>query len=137
MASNGGYWTGERFLAQIKIACDIAQSKYPPHSHTVVFILDQSSSNRQFDEKALLARIILVKDGGACCVRDTVWAGKPQPILLPDGSAKGLRTILKDHDINTTLKADDSKTILTHHKGFVTEKTQIEHYVIGREKEFK
>ena len=87
MASNGGYWTRERFLAQMKIACDIAQFKYPPHSHTVVFILDQSSCHRKFDEKALLARIILDKDGGPRRVRDTVWAGKPQPILLPDVSA--------------------------------------------------
>ena len=87
MASNGGYWTRERFLAQMKIACNIAQFKYPPHTHTVVFILDQSSCHRKFDEKALLARIILDKDGEPRRVRDTVWAGKPQPILLPDVSA--------------------------------------------------
>ena len=41
-------WTRERFLMQIKIACDIAQFKYPPHSHTVVFILDQITLHAAF-----------------------------------------------------------------------------------------
>ena len=51
----GGHWTGERFLTQMKTACNIAEFKYPSHSHTVVFILDQSSCHRKFNEKALLA----------------------------------------------------------------------------------
>ena len=55
-------------------------------------------------------------------------------MLLPDGSAKGLRTILKECGINTTLKEDDTRTIISHHDDFITEKTQVEHYVIGREK---
>ena len=37
----GGYWTGDRFMAQMKTA--IAEIKYPPLTHTVVFVLDQSS----------------------------------------------------------------------------------------------
>ena len=58
-------------------------------------------------------------------------------MLLPDGSAKGLRTILKECGINTTLKEDDTRTIISHHDDFITEKTQVEHYVIGREKGFQ
>ena len=59
-------------------------------------------------------------------------------MVLPDSSAKGLRTILKVRGINTTtLKADDMRTILTHHDDFVTEKTQVEHYVIGRGEGFQ
>ena len=41
-SERGGYWTGERFIEQVVIACDIAAIKYPSHSHTAVFILDQS-----------------------------------------------------------------------------------------------
>lgn len=129
----GGYWTGDRFMAQMKTACDITEMKYPPSSHTVVFILDQSSCHRKFDERALVARNILVKDGGSRRVRDTVWAGQPQSMVLPDGSAKGLRTILHERGINTsTLEADDMRTILSYHDDFMNEKTQVEHYVISR-----
>ena len=129
----GGYWTGERFMMQMKTASDISEFKYPSHSHSIAFILDQSSCHRKFDEKALIARNILVKDGGPRRIRDTVWAGRPQSMVLPDGSAKGLRTILSERGINTgTLKADDMRTILSNHEDFATEKTQVEHYVNGR-----
>ena len=53
-----GYWTGEKFMKQMATACDIASFKYPPHSHTVVFVLDQSSCHRKFEEKALIPRNI-------------------------------------------------------------------------------
>ena len=125
-SERGGYWTGDRFFVQIKTACDITEIKYPPSSHTVVFIIDQSSCHRKFHERALVARNILVKDGGSRRVRDTVWAGQPQSVVLPDGSAKGLRTILHERSINTsTLKADDMRIILSNHDDFVNEKTQV------------
>ena len=58
--------------------------------------------------------------------------GQHQPMVLPDGSAKGLRTILQERCINTaTLKADGMKTILSNHDVLVNEKTQVEHYVIS------
>ena len=132
-SERGGYWTGDKFMDQMKTACDIAEIKYPPSSHTVLFILDQSSCHRKFDERAHVARNILVKDGGPRRVRDTVWAGKPQSMVLPDGSAKGLRTILQERGINTsTFKADDMRIILSNHDDFVNEKTQVEHYVTSR-----
>lgn len=128
-----GYWTGHRFMEQMKHACDIAEYKYPLSSHTVVFVFDQSSCHKKFDDMALIARNILVKDGGLRKVRDTVWAGRPQSMVMPDGSAKGLRTILAERGINTaTLKADDMRTILSNHDDFATEKTQVEHYVNSR-----
>ena len=133
-SERGGYWTGERFMEQMVTACDIATIKYPSHSHTVVFILDQSSCHRKFDEKALIARSILVKDGGPRRVRDKVCAGHPQSMVTEDGSAKGLRTILQERGINVgTLKADDMRTILANHEDFASEATQVEHYVNSRE----
>ncbi len=62
----------------MKNACDIAEVKYPPSTHTVVFILDQSSCHKKFAEHALIAKNILVKDGGPRRVRDTTWARAPQ-----------------------------------------------------------
>ena len=67
---------------------DIAHFKYPASSHTVVFILDQSSYHWKFDDKALVTRNILVKDGGPRQVRDTVWAGQPQTMALPDAQQR-------------------------------------------------
>ena len=100
----------------MKTACDIVEVKYPPSSHTVAFILDQSSCHHKFDDQALVARNILVKDGGPRRVRDTVWGGRPQSMVLPDGSAKGLRTILAERGIFTsTLKADDMRIIMSNH----------------------
>ena len=120
-------------MKQMATACDIASFKYPPHSHLVVFILDQSSCHRKFEEMALIPRNILVKDGGSRHVRDTAWAGRPQSMVLHDGTAKGLRTILRERGINTgTLKADDMRTILANHEDFVNEKTQVEHEVNRR-----
>ena len=132
-SEHGGYWTGERFMTQMKTAYDIVEIKYPPASHTVVFVLDQSSCHRKFDDQALVACNILVKDKGTCRVRDTVWGGRPQSMVLPDGSAKGLKIILAERGIFTsTLKADDMRIILSNHDDFANEKTQVEHYVISR-----
>ena len=65
---------------------------------------------------ALLAKNILVKDGGERRVRDTNWAGRPKPMVNTDGTAKGLQTILQERGINaSSLKADDKKTILFNH----------------------
>ena len=62
----------------------------------------------RFDEEALIAKSILVKDGGPRRVHDTVWAEQPQAIVNSDGSAKDLRTILAERGINTVrMKADD------------------------------
>ena len=63
-ADKEGYWTGDRFTAQVKTACDIAEAKYDPSKHTILFVFDQSSCHKKFYEKALLARNILVQDGG-------------------------------------------------------------------------
>lgn len=131
-SEHGGYWTGDKFMQQVKGACDIAAVKYPLSSHTVVFVFDQSRCHKMFNNMALVVHNILVKDGGPRRVRDTTWVGRPQPMLLPDGSAKGLRTILRERGINvSTLKADDMRIILSNHEDFTTEKNQVEHYVIS------
>ena len=50
-----------------------------------------------------------------------------------DGSAKGLRTILRERGINTvTMKADDMRTVLSYHEDFATEDTIVENYLKGR-----
>ena len=72
-AEKEGYWTGDRFIKQVEYAAKIADFKYPKDDYTIVWLFDQSSCHRKFNEQALLAKNILVKDGGPRRVRDTVW----------------------------------------------------------------
>ena len=126
------YWTGDRFMEQIANAADIASFKYG-HSHTIVWLFDQSSCHRKFDECALQAKSILVKDGGPRRVRDTTWAGEPQSMVSSDGTAKGLRTVLRKRGINTErMLADDMRVVLSNHDDFAMEQTIVEHYLKDR-----
>ena len=74
---------------------------------------DQRSCHRKFHEHALQAKKTLVKEGGARRVHDTVWAGQSQKMVKEDGTAKGLRTILRERSINMEQKlADDMWVVL-------------------------
>lgn len=51
-------------------------------------------------------------------------------MVLPDGQAKGLRTILAERGINTvTMKADDMQIVLSNHNNFRTEKAAVQNCV--------
>ena len=66
-------------------------------------------------------------------MRDAVWGGKPQAMVKDDGSAKGLRTILRERGIDTeSTKADDMHTVLSFHKDFSVENAIVEEYLKGR-----
>ena len=74
-------------MKQIENAANIVDVKYDMDNYTVVWLFDQSSCRRKFDEKALVAKNILVKDGGPRRMRDTVWANKPQKMVTDEGVA--------------------------------------------------
>ena len=125
-----GYWTGDKFNKHMEMACTIAEYKYPSDSHTVVFVLDQSSCHTKYAPLALFAKNILKKDGGERRVRDTIWCHQVQSMVYPDGTAKGLQTILTERGITVgSILADDLRTILSNHQDFKEEKTQVEHTV--------
>lgn len=78
-------------------------------------------------------KIILVKDGGPHRVRDTVWAEDIQEMVLPDGSKKGLRTILAERGINhERMKADDMRTVLSNHDDFRNDQAAVQQYIESR-----
>ena len=89
-----GYWTGDSFMAQVQNAADIAEFKNGNGRHTIIWLFDQRSCHRKFDDVALIAKNILVKDGRPRRVQDTVWARQPQSMVTEDGTAQGLQTIL-------------------------------------------
>ena len=103
---------------------DIADIKYEGDRYTVVWLFVQSSCHRKFDERALQAKNILVKDGGPQRVRDTVWGRQSQSMVNEDGTVKGLRTILRERGIKTErMLADDMRVVLSNHENFANEKT--------------
>ena len=57
-------------MKQIENAANIVDIKYDKNKYTVVCLFDQSNCHRKFDEKALWAKNIPVKDGGPRRVRD-------------------------------------------------------------------
>ena len=133
-AARAGYWTGEKFMAQIKRAVCIAEFKYPPAMHTLVWLFDQSSCHRAYASDALNVNNMNVRPGGAQAVmKDTVWAGRVQRMVDENGIPKGMKQILEERGINTaTLKGPDMRIILANHNDFRSEKTIIESYLTGR-----
>lgn len=133
-AEKEGYWTGEKFMTNVKDATRIAETIYPSTSHTLVWIFDQSSCHRAFSEDALNVRRMNVRPGGAQPpMRDTVWGGKVQRMVLEDGTPKGMRLVLEERGINTsTMNAEDMRVVLANHYDFQQEKTIVEHYLDGR-----
>ena len=126
-----GYWTGEKFMANVKDAAAIAKFLFPAERYTIVWIFDQSSCHRAFSENALNARRMNVRPGGAQpCLRDTMWAGRIQTMVDENGVPKGMRKVLEERGINTVrMNADDMRVVLSNHEDFRTEKTIVEHYL--------
>ena len=85
-ANNDGYWNNEKFLKQVERAEKIAKIKYPGDSHSLIWIFDQSSGHRAFKEDSLNVNRMNVNPGGAQPImRDTLWSGKVQRMVLPEG----------------------------------------------------
>ena len=133
-AARVGYWTGEKFMAQIERAVCIAEFKYPPAMHTLVWLFDQNSCHRAYASDALNVNNMNVRPGGAQAVmKDTVWAGRIQIMVDDNGIPKGMKKILEERGINTaTLKGPYIRIILADHDDFRSEKTIIESYLTGR-----
>ena len=92
-ADKEGYWTSEKFMANVEVAAQIAEFKYPTDKHTIVWLLDQSSCHRAFADDALKnAKVMNVRPGGVqprMC--DTMWAGRMQKMVFEDGTPKGMK----------------------------------------------
>jgi len=96
-AKNEGYWNGDKFLEQVKTAIKIAKYKYDPEAYNVGWLFDHSSGHTAFAENAENVNIMNVKPGGKQAVlRDTVWNGQLQKMVLPDGTPKGMKLVLQE-----------------------------------------
>ena len=130
-----GYWTGDRFVEQMKKAYRIAELKYPKEDgwrHAWVF--DHSSCHAAMATDALQVGEMNVKPGGKQPrMRDTIWQGRVQSMNLRDGTPKGLKIILEERGVNTTgMKKNDMQAVLASHVDFKHEKSRIETLLINR-----
>ena len=89
-----------------------------------MWIFDQSSCHKAFSPDTLNVNKMNVLPGGAQAqLRDTVWAGKLQPMVSNVGVPKGMKRVLEERGINTaTLRGDDMQKILANHDDLKKEK---------------
>ena len=63
-AEREGYWRSEKFMLQMENAVRIAEFKYNPAMHTVVWLFGQSSCHKAYAPDALNAKKMNVNPGG-------------------------------------------------------------------------
>ena len=129
-----GYWNNQLFMEQMEVAVRVAEAKYPPRAFNHVWIFDHSCGHTAFAPDALVASRLNRKPGGKQpAMRDTVWAGKPQKLVLEDGTPKGAAMILEERGIRTSsLKLEQLIVILSQHDDFKNEKNSLETMLSGK-----
>lgn len=80
-----GYWTRDRFVAQMERAVQIAEIKYPKSSGwRHVWVFDHSSCHAAMADDALDVNHMNVKPGGKQRImRDTEYDGRTQKLYTP------------------------------------------------------
>lgn len=130
-----GYWTNERFMAQMEEAVKLAETKYPmAKGYRLVWIFDQSSCHAAKAENALDVSKMNVKPGGKQpAMRNTIWQGRVQQLTFNIGVPKGMKIILEERGINTrNMNADQMREKLGEMDDFKNEKSRIEHFLEDR-----
>ena len=97
-------------------------------------MFDHSSCHAAMADDALNASKMNKNPGGKQPrMRDTVWNGRAQRMVFPDGTPKGLDQVLRERGINTRkMKLDDMREELASHSDFRDEKSQVEHFLNSR-----
>ncbi len=127
--SREGYWTSDKFVEQVARAVKIANIKYPKsNGWRVVWIFDHSSCHAAMADDSLDVNQMNVKPGGKQRkMRDGVFDGKIQKMIMSNGVAKGLKMVLEERGVNTTgMNADKMREVLGNFSDFQNEKSRIE-----------
>ena len=111
--SKEGYWTRDKFIAQMERAIEIAEIKYPKdEGWRHVWVFDHSSCHAAMADDALDVTKMNVKPGGKQRImRDTTWNGKVWKMYYTDSDgkkvAKGMKMVLEERGVSTTGKGGD------------------------------
>ena len=133
-----GYWTRDKFIAQMKCAIKMAEIKYPTsEGWRHVWVFDHSSCHAAMADDALVAGKMNVKPGGMQKImRDTSWNGRIQKMYFMQGGrkeAKGMKLVLEERGILTDgMNADTMRATLANHADFKFEKNMIEHCLMEK-----
>ena len=135
--SKEGYWTRDKFIAQMQRAIEITENKYPKEGgRRHVWVFDYSSCHAAMADDALDVNAMNVKPGGKQRImRDTIWNGKEWHMYTTarDGTkvAKGMKMVLEERGVSTAGKrANWMRETLAKHFDFRNEKSMIEHLLI-------
>ena len=87
-ADKEGYWTREKSMPNVQKAARIAEFKYKPDKHTILWFFDHSICHRAFADDAMKKSW---KPGGA--QPSIAWhsAGKIQKTVFENGVPKGMK----------------------------------------------
>ena len=137
--SKEGYWTRDKFIAQMARAIEMAEIKYPKEDGwRHVWVFDHSSCHATMADDALDVNKMNVKPGGKQRVmRDTTWNGKVWKMYYAarDGSkvAKGMKMVLEERGVSTVGKTGEwMRRMLGQHSDFRDEKSMIEHMLLEK-----
>ncbi len=118
-----GYFNNDMLMLQVAKTVDVFEAKHP--GKTGVFIFDQAPSHKKKAADALDAKKMNVGPGGKQpAMRSTVWKGQRQSLILPDGTPKGLKSVLQERGIDTaSMKRPEMVSILSDHADFKEQRT--------------
>lgn len=93
-----GYFNNEMFIKQVDSALQIFQRKFP--RLTGIFLFDNAPSHKKYPPDGLNAASMNVYPGGKQPImRDTIWNGETQQMVLRDGTAKGMKLVLQERGV--------------------------------------
>lgn len=111
-----GYFNNDMLLSQVRRALTIFGRKYQEAQG--IFIFDHAPSHMKKSEDALNAERMNVKDGGKQpMMKDTVWNGRVQRMVTPQGVQKGMKTVLEERGVDTHgMNADKLRELLRQYE---------------------
>ncbi len=127
--NHDGYWTNDNLVNQLQVVIPLFEATHP--NCDLVFAFDNSQNHHAYAPDALVASRMVLKDGGknAPLLRNGYYHKNGelvlQPMQLPDGSPKGIRTLLTERGIRAD-SLEASRRILSEQDDFKSQKAWLQ-----------
>ena len=127
-----GYFNSDMFVEQVERALNIFERKFP--RITGIFLFDNAPSHKTYPPDGLNAANMNVYPGGKQPImRDTVWNGEVQRMVLPDGRAKGMKLVLQECGVDVSdMYAEKLRQKLNEFPDFTNQPTILNELVHSR-----
>ena len=125
-----GYWTNKNLVDQKEKADPIFKELHP--NCVRLYGYDNSANHHAKSPDALCAENLNLSDGGKHVkpLRPTTWNGAEQLMQHPDGTQKGIRTILQERGCwRDGMVLEDARRILNSHPDFAVSKSWLQETV--------